>query len=139
MGQSSNVRQMKRLIVITCSLFLTFASVASAWATCRQVSFTADHHRSSSVAADVHDHESGSHHERSDEAAIHCPTLGPFLLTATFAATNDHRAQRLTHTAVTPLYSQPDMRQRYRSLHGPPGCANPNSTPAYLLLSVLRI
>ena len=130
---------MKRSIVIICCLFVFFAGVATAWASCKQVSFAADHHRSSSVAVPAHDHESGSHHEHSHGTVIHCPILDQFLPAATFKASKDHRIERLTHAAVTELDSQFGLPQSYRSLHGPPGFSRSNNIPSYLLLSVLRI
>jgi hypothetical protein len=130
---------MKRLIGIICCLFLFLASTAAAWASCKQWSFTADHHRRWSVPIPAHDHELGSHHEHSHGTVIHCPTLDQFLLTATFSASKDHRVERLPHAVVTESDSQFGLHQSYPSLHGPPGFSRSNNIPPYLLLSVLRI
>ena len=130
---------MKRSIVIICCLFVLFASTAAAWASCKQVSFTAGHHRSSSDAVPAHNHESDSHHEHSPGTVIHCPTLDQFLLTATFSATKTPRMEHVSHADVSGLVSQPGWPQSYRSLHGPPGFSRSTNIPPYLLLSVLRI
>ena len=130
---------MKRSIVIICCLFVFFAGIASAWVSCKQEVFAADHHRSSPVAVPAHDHESDSPHEHSHGTVIHCPTLDEFLLTATFSASKDHRKERLTHAVVIELVSQCGLQQSYRSLHGPPGFSRSNSIPSYLSFSVLRI
>ena len=128
---------MKRSIVITCS-FLVFAGVAAAWASCKQISFAVgDHHRSSVLVASHPDHRD-SHHEHSDGAGFHCPSLEKFVPAASFSAKPDREETRAIGPFETKLASQFNNRGFHRLL-GLSALARSNSVASHLFFSVLLI
>lgn len=129
---------MKRLSVITCSFLVFFAGIASAWSSCKQISFGLDKHQGSATPAHRHEHHSESEHNHSHDSVIHCSTLDEFLPVGTFSTSKHYRVERLLDASVPPL-DFPTSRRGYRLVHGPPGIANLAFIPPYLLLSVLRI
>ena len=129
---------MKRLIVIATCLFVIIAGAASAWASCKRVSFVG--HPTSPASAHTHDHHADSPHNHGNGAVIHCPTLDVFLLTASFSsASKSDRVHRLPPVVLDELDSQLGVRRPYLSWHGPPGYSRSSNFPSYLFLSVLRI
>jgi hypothetical protein len=128
---------MKRAIVITCSLLLFVAGLASVWADCKQVSFGPEKNLGSRSSDHGHGHHSDSDHKHSHGASIHCPSLDDFLPGARFRASTDTRAERLLGVLVR-LFGSQTASDEYRSFHGPPGSPL-NSVHTYLLFSVLRI
>ena len=129
---------MKRLAVLTCCFLVLFAGVASAWASCKQISLAPHDHSHSSVGVSADDHHSDSNHEHSNHTAIHCPTFEKFVPTAIFSTKPDERIERLTGS-VGVITSQIFDYRLHRLVHGPPGAENLSTIPSYLLLSVLRI
>ena len=129
---------MKRLIVITCSFLVFFAGVASAWASCKQISFAVgDHHRSFVFVASHPDHQD-SHHEHSDGAGFHCPPLEKFVPAASFSAKPDREEIRAIGPFETKLASQINNREFHRLL-GLPALVRSNGVAFHLFFSVLRI
>jgi hypothetical protein len=129
---------MKRLIVITCSFLVFFAGVASAWASCKQISFAVGaNHRSSVLVASHPDHRD-SHHEHSDGAGFHCPPLEKFVPTAAFSAKPDRDEKRAIDAFETKLASQFNNR-RFHRLLGLSALARSNGVASHLFFSVLLI
>jgi hypothetical protein len=115
-----------------------FAGVASAWASCKQISFAAgDHHRSSALVASQAEH-SDSHHEHSGDAGFHCPPLEKFVPTATFSAQSDREKTRAIGLFETELASPINNRGFHRLLPVP-AFLRSSGIASHLLLSVLRI
>ena len=130
---------MKRLIGIICSLFVFLASTAAAWASCKQVSFTSDDNRQASVFHSAYDYHSDSHHEHSDDAKVHCPTVKEFVPTAVFAAKPDRGQERVVNPFAAVLAFRMSYGEFHRLIHGPPHFAHSSGIPSHLFLSVLRI
>jgi hypothetical protein len=129
---------MKRLIVITCSFLVFFAVVASAWASCKQISFAVgDHHRSLVLVASHPDHRD-FHHKHSDSAGFHCPLLDTFLPAASFSAKPDREEKRAISPFETKSASQINSPEFHRLL-GLPALARSNGVAFHLFLSVLLI
>jgi hypothetical protein len=129
---------MKRLIVITCSFLVFFAVVASAWASCKQISFAVgDHHRSSVLVASLSDHQD-SHHEHSNGAGFHCSPLEKFVPTAAFSAKPDREEKRTIDAFETKLAFQINNGGFHRLL-GLSALTRSNGFASHLCFSVLRI
>jgi hypothetical protein len=129
---------MRRLIVIISCFLVFFAGAASAWASCKQISFRSDKHHSSAMPAHAHEHHADSDHNHSHGSVIHCPTLDEFLPAASFSTSIASRVERLLDTFAPRLGFQSNQHG-FRLSHGPPGGAYLTFIPPYLLLSVLRI
>jgi hypothetical protein len=129
---------MKQLIVITCCFLVFFAGAASAWASCKQISFGLDGHHGPATSAHRHGHHADSDHEHSHDSVIHCASLDQFLPPGTFSVSKNQRIEHLLDVSLLPLDFQSSQRG-YHLTHGPPGLAYLSFVPPYLLLSVLRI
>jgi hypothetical protein len=130
---------MKRFITITCAFLLCFAAVASAWASCKQISFAPDKHHGSAAPAHRHDHHSEGDHQHSHETAIHCPDMDEVVPVSTFSLTKELRVERLLPTFLAELASQYMPDEFDGLIHGPPGFGHASTPPPYLLFSILRI
>jgi len=129
---------MKPLLGIISCLFVLYAVVASAWSSCKQISFESDHHSHRSAPVHAHDHHQASDHTHSDDAVIHCPTLDAFVTVASFSASKERRVERVSVALVRELGL---LFTSYGSgsNHGPPGFSQASIVSSYLLFSVLRI
>ena len=131
---------MKRLLTITCVFLVFLAAAASAWASCKQISFAQDKHHASETPAHRHDHHPGSDHQHSRGTVIHCPTVKEFVPVATFSLSKELRVERLLlPTFLANLDSQLTSREFDRLIHGPPRLGHASAIPPYLPLSILRI
>ena len=130
---------MKRSFVIACCLLLIFASLASAWAECKQVAVTGDHIRRLQVLLPAEEHHSKAQHDHSHGTVIHCATLDEFVRTSTFLLTKDHRGHLVTDPFIAAQHSAFSRDFPHWLIHGPPGLPRLNIIPQYLLLSAFRI
>lgn len=130
---------MKRSVLIGCCLLVIFASVAAAWASCKQISFASDAHHRSAFSLPTHDHHSDAQHEHSDNSAIHCLTLEEFVPLASFSAKPDRGEERFIDPFGAESISSMNDRAFVFPIHGPFVFAHSGDIPSYLFLSVLRI
>jgi hypothetical protein len=128
---------MKRPFLLTFSLMILIAGAVSAWASCKETSFTS-HGEHPPGSAHSHDHHSDSHHAVPDGSVAHCPTLDHFLPGAAFSTGKDAGAGWPADTRVVRQHDDVSGGD-YESLHGPPGFAYLTFIPPYLSFSVLRI
>jgi hypothetical protein len=132
---------MKRLVAITACMLVFFAAAASAWASCQRVSDGGDIDGVPARHAHGHDHHDhgGAGHDHSENPLIHCAPVTDFLPAATFSFGKDSRLERLAHLLPIESHSQWRQNALSRWVHGPPDSNRTENTPAYLLISVLRI
>jgi hypothetical protein len=131
---------MKRLVTVTACLLVFFAAAVSAWASCKRGAFGSE--TKSGVARHAHNHHQdhgGRSHHHSDNAMIHCAPVTDFLPAASFSLEKNSRVERLAHLLPIESHSVTTQNALDRWVHGPPGSRYPENTPAYLLISVLRI
>jgi hypothetical protein len=129
---------MKRLTLIICSFLVLFAGGASAWASCKQVAFADDHHRSARPA-EVHHNHSESDHDHFPNTAIHCPILEKFVPTASLWNKPDRDGRRVIVPFGAELASPQNDRGFHRLIHDPSALVRSSTNPLHLFLSVLRI
>ncbi len=129
---------MKSLLGIISCLLVLFAGVASAWASCKQVTIASDGHQASSISGHAHDHHPGSNHDHSQHTAMHCP-IQQFGPTTCLSPKPDREAQRVSDPFGAEFPSMLNDRGFDRLNHGPPAVVRSSNIPFHLLLSVLRI
>lgn len=129
---------MKSLLGTISCLLVLFAGVASAWASCKQVTIASDGHHGSSISGYAHDHHRGSNHDHSQHPVMHCPIVqfGP---TTSLTPKPDREAQRVSDPFGAEFASMLDDREIDRLIHGPPAVVRSSNIPFPLLLCVLRI
>ena len=131
---------MKRLIAISACLLVFFAAAVSAWVSCKRAAFDSDA-KTSATHARHHEHRDhgGPGHHHPENSMIHCAPVTDFLPAASFSLEKNSRVERLAHLLPIESHSVTTQNALDRWVHGPPGSRYPENTPAYLLISVLRI
>ncbi len=130
---------MKRLIPLICCLLVLVGGIAAALAVCEKISFAATDQRHASVSPTTHDHHSESHHEHSDDANVHCPTVKEFVATPVFSVKPDRGQERVVNPVAAILALGMGYGAFHRLIHGPPAFAHSSGIPSHLFVSVLRI
>jgi hypothetical protein len=120
-------------------LAVFIAGVAASLAVCRQISLASEHPPVASIPYSDHDHHSDAHHEHSDSARFHCPSVDLFGPSAVFSANPDRGPDRAV-SLIKWESALPIGDDRFHGpVHGPPAFARTSGVPSHLFLSVLLV
>jgi hypothetical protein len=130
---------MKRLLGILSCLLVMFAGLASAWASCKQVTIASDGHHASSISGRAHEHHSHSNHDHSGNTVVHCSTLAEFIPTPTFVVKADSEEKRLSDPIGAEFATWFNDAELNALVHDPPTLVRCRTVAFHLFFSVLRI
>ena len=106
---------------------------------CSKISLAVDEHRHAAASSSKHDHRSDPHHQHSENAEVHCPTVELFVPAPSFTLKSDSVLERMVDSFVPASVFHGAYSEFYRLLHGPPVLPRSNGSPSHLFFSVLRI